>query len=144
MKILFFINALEHGGAARVLVTLSNELASKGHSVSIIADIIYQDVNFVVNNNVDLIPRIKKKYKKYIKNFQRLNGFLYIRKTIKKIKPDVIIGFMPRNYFLVKLLTIGLSIPVIASERNHYHNNKDLYEYFVRKIRTAQGLYSQT
>jgi len=134
MKILFFINALEHGGAARVLVTLSNELASRGHSVYIMADVLYKKVNFLVNDNVILVPRIKTQYTKFNKQLQRILGFIRIRKKLKIIKPDIVIGFMPRNYFLLKILSIGLPSIVIASERNSYHNNKDIYEYLIRKL----------
>jgi len=132
VKILFFINALEHGGAARVLVTLSNELSARGHSVYIMANTLFQKVNYETNDNVKLVPRITENHLKLPKLIRKLYIFSDIRKKIKEIKPDVLIGFMPRNYFLIKFLSLGLSIPVIASERNHYYNNKNAYEYFVR------------
>ena len=132
MKILFIINALEHGGAARVLSILSNELASRGHSVFILADILHQKVNYNINSNVTVIPRIKKKYNKFTKHIQRLFVFSNMRKEIKNIKSDVIIGFMPKNYFWAKVLSLGLATPVIASERLDYNTNSDFFEYFIR------------
>ena len=132
MKLFFYINALEHGGAARVLVTISNELASRNHSVYIMANTLYQKVNYKVNSNVNLVPRINETHIKFPKLIRRFFVFSDIRKELKKIKPDIIIGFMPRNYSLIKILSAGLGIPVIASERNHYYNNKNIYEYIVR------------
>ena len=134
MKLLFYINALEHGGAARVLVTLGNELASRGHSVYIMADTLYQKINYKVSDNVNLLPRIQEKHLKIPKCIRRIFIFFDIRKEIKRIKPDVITGFMPRNYFIPKVLTLGLKIPVIASERNNYNIHRDFYEFFVRKF----------
>jgi len=134
MKILFFINALEHGGAARVLVTLSNELSVRGYSVYIMANTLFQKVNYKINDTVHLVPRITEKHLKLPKIIRKWFVFNDIRKEIKRIKPDVLIGFMPRNYFLIKVLSLGLSIPVIASERNHYYNNKNMYEYFIRHV----------
>jgi len=132
MKIFFFINALEHGGAARVLVTLSNELSARGYFVYIMANTLFQKVNYKISSDVNLVPRITENHLKLPKVIRKLVIFNDIRKKAKTIKPDIIIGFMPRNYFLIKILSLGLSIPVIASERNHYYNNKNIYEYFIR------------
>jgi len=134
MKILFLINALEHGGAARVLVTLSNELSARGHSVYIMADTIFKKINYKVNDTVNLVPRITEKHLKLPRLVRKIFVFSYIKRKIKSISPHVIVGFMPRNYFIAKVLSLGLSIPVIASERNDYTINRDFYEYFVRNF----------
>jgi len=134
MKILFFINALQHGGAARVLVTLSNELSSRGHCVYIMADTLFQKVNYTASNNVNIIPRFHQNHFNNLKPLRKIFNFYYIRNEIKKAKPDVIIGFMPRNYFLAKILSFGLTIPVIASERNDFRVNRDFHEYFIRNF----------
>ena len=120
MKILFLINALEHGGAARVTVTISNELASRGYIMYIMANTVYQQVNYRVNDNVTLVPLFTEKFYNISRLIRKFYFYYNIRYNLKKIRPDVIIGMMPKNYLLAKLFSLGLSIPVIASEHTSF------------------------
>jgi len=132
-KILFFINALEHGGAARVTVTLCNELITKGYTVFVMANTQFQKVNYKVKSEVILIPLFTDEYFKYPRIIRRLFFYYSIRRKIIKSKPDIIIGVMPDNFLLVKICSLGLSIPVIASDHTSFNNkNVGRRENFVR------------
>jgi glycosyltransferase involved in cell wall biosynthesis len=133
MKILFFINALEHGGAARVTSVISNELALRGHNVTIMANTLYQKVNYKIDSNVNLVPTFTEKYfKKYPRKIRVLYYYFNIRRNLKKIKPDVIVGVMPHEFLRVFICSLGLSIPVIASDRITFKVNSSLLNYFIR------------
>jgi len=132
MKILFFINALEHGGAARVITTLGNELASRSYTVFIMANTVSQKVNFKIDDNVHLIPIFTEKSLKYPGAFRKIHNFFRIRGQLKKVTPDIIIGVMPRNFLKILICSLGLSIPLIASDHTSFNRKLDLLSNFIR------------
>jgi len=116
MKILLICPRLCHGGAERVAVCLANGFVERGHHVRFMADL-FEEQSFTLDNRVKLINLIStndskiKKWGGAIKN---------VRKEIRRTPPDVIIGIMPLCSFISKIATLGLNIPVIATEHDSF------------------------
>jgi len=101
-----------YGGAERVGVALANGFAKRGNSVTMVANLFepqtYQlDENIVLKN---LVATNKNKLKKW------LSSFLFVRKYLKEIRPDVIIGIMGTTALVARISSLGLGIPVIMTE----------------------------
>lgn len=101
-----------YGGAERVGVALANGFAKRGNSVTMVANLFepqtYQlDENIVLKN---LVATNKNKFKKW------LSSFIFVRKYIKEIRPDVIIGIMGTTALVGRISSLGLGIPVIMTE----------------------------
>lgn len=101
-----------YGGAERVGVALANGFAKRGNSVTMVANLFepqtYQlDENIVLKN---LVATNKNKFKKW------LSSFIFVRKYIKEIRPDVIIGIMGTTTLVGRISSLGLGIPVIMTE----------------------------
>lgn len=139
---MIFIPTLEIGGAERV--------------VSIIAPIwaTYNDVNvyvcllkstnnrFILPDNINIVT-LKSNKNRLLNN---LLVFHRLRRTIKKIKPDVIQTFMTKYNLIALLSVLGLDQRVIVSERaNPLTIRNKLYE-FGQKILypKASGIIAQT
>lgn len=115
MKIMFYINTLNTGGAERVLANLANDFAKKNHEVifitsfstkceySLCANI--KRINLDKHNN---IGRIRK-------NLERIRSLRY---NIKFERPDVVVSFMAEANFRTVLATIGLDTKSVISVRN--------------------------
>ena len=116
MKICIVCPRLCHGGAERVAVSLANGFVGRGHEVMFFADL-YEERTYVLNDAVkvqNLVPQTHNKLKKWG------GAIRFIRKQLKKDKPDVIIGIMPLCSIVARLASIGTGIPVIATEHNSY------------------------
>jgi glycosyltransferase involved in cell wall biosynthesis len=112
MKLLFYISSLGGGGAERVMAILCNKLSERGHEIYLAFDTNSVRV-YELNNEVKQIhlsPKIV---------FKGITLLLYlknIRCIAKRIKPDIIISFICETNARVLFSTLGLHIPVIASE----------------------------
>jgi len=129
---MFVINALEHGGAAKVTALISNGLVDRNHEVFIMTNCIYQKIRYKLDSRIILLPLIPKNYFAYPRKIRRIYYYFSIRKNIKNVKPDIIIGMMENNYLLAKLFALGLSIPIIASHHScFYRDNDSWYKRFI-------------
>ena len=112
MRIMILQARLCYGGAERVGVALANGFSKRGNSVTMVANLFepqtYQlDENIVLKN---LVATNKNKLKKW------LSSFLFVRKYLKEIRPDVIIGIMGTTALVARISSLGLGIPVIMTE----------------------------
>ena len=116
MKINIVCPRLCHGGAERVAVSLANGLVKRGHEVKFFANL-YEEQTYVLDDMVqvmNLVPRTNSKLKKW-------GGAVKIlRQQIKKDKPDVLIGIMSLCSIVAQLASMGLGIPVVATEHDSY------------------------
>ena len=109
MKITFLLASLGAGGAERVVSLLANKLVERGHLVEIIC-LKFNDVYYQTDSRVKVTLAMQQ-----TKN--RLTELLWLRKYIKKEKPDVVIPFTEGVYCFTILSLLGTGIPIIASER---------------------------
>ena len=111
MKLLFVAANLGAGGAERVMSLLANQFVEKGYKVEFVflkKDVRYyplqQQVTITLANNECGSDSLTKK-------------LLWMRRYIKKQKPDVVFAFRISIYLVTLLSLIGIKVPVIASER---------------------------
>lgn len=134
MKILFCIDSLGKGGAERVVSTLANEL-SQNNQVSIIT-LVNEQVAYELKENVNLIELGKLKYNSKGKSFKKvksLYNLIYrtreLRKCFNRIKPDIIISFLPEASFLT-VYANRKKYKLIISDRNDPNHE---YQTFIYK-----------
>ncbi len=116
MKIFIVCPRLCHGGAERVAVSLANGFVQRGHEVMFFADL-YEEQTYVLDDMVqvmNLVPQTNNKLKKWC------GAIRILRKQLKTDKPDVIIGIMSLCSIVAKLASIGMGIPVVATEHDPY------------------------
>lgn len=109
IKITFVLASLGSGGAERVVSLLANKMVERGHQVEIIC-LKFNDVYYQTDPRVKVMLAMKQ-----TKN--RLTELFWLRKYIKKQKPDVVIPFTEGVYCFTILSLLGTGIPIIASER---------------------------
>lgn len=114
MKISFFIGGMFGGGAERVISILANYYAEKGWDVEIIM-LLYSKVEYVLHPSIKIVSMAAGEGS----YFKKLPVWLKkIRNYLKTEKPDRVVSFIGRINMVVLTASIGLSIPVIVSERN--------------------------
>jgi glycosyltransferase involved in cell wall biosynthesis len=119
VRLLFGIKSLStvRGGAERVLTDISSELAMRGHEVIIVTfDNSLDEILYNLNNKIK-IHKIEigntKKRTTFLDFFKRV---IHLRRSVKEIKPDIVIGFMSSIYVLFSFALIGTKFPLISSE----------------------------
>lgn len=146
MHLALIISSLNSGGAERVLSELANHWA-QNHQISIITlsnpdlkpfyhlctDIHLQQLNQTTFESQSLYEHLKNVFKR----------IFLVRKTLKTLKPDIIISFIDIMNITTLLAGMGLKTPIIVSERTDptYHHIPLLYQWlrlktypFARKI----------
>lgn len=114
--ILLYINAINGGGAERVMVNLSTQFAEHGYRVIF-------TTSYKAEGEYELSPKVKRlslednliKQSKLMRNITRI---IKLRKVIKKEKPDVLITFMPEPNFRGIIATKGFKTKNVISIRN--------------------------
>lgn len=109
MRITFLLASLGSGGAERVVSLLVNKMVERGHQVEVIC-LKFNDVYYQTDSRVKVTLAMQQ-----TKN--RLTELFWLRKYIKKQKPDVVIPFTEGVYCFTILSLLGTGIPIIASER---------------------------
>lgn len=115
MKLTFVTSTLHAGGAERVISLLANSFCQKGYEVEIVC----------INKHLVFYP-IDEKVKVWfaedeVKSPSILKKVLWLRNYIKNDRPDVVIAFMLEVYCVTLASLIGVSVPVISSERIDPH-----------------------
>ncbi len=115
-KVLFYINAINGGGAERVMVNLSSSFAKNGYNVIFVTSY-YDQWEYPLEVSVKRISLEKTEIvqSRFKKNFTRI---LKLRLICKKEKPDVVISFMAEPNYRALIATIGLPTKNIISVRN--------------------------
>ena len=115
MKLTFVTSTLHAGGSERVMSLLANTFAQKGYEVEIVC----------INKHLVFYP-IDEKVKVWfaedeVKSLSILKKVLWLRNHIKNDRPNVVIAFMLEVYCVTLASLIGVSVPVISSERIDPH-----------------------
>lgn len=132
MKLLFFIGSMRGGGAERVMAVLTDELAKRGHEITLVVMSSYPSF-YKLNKDVKLIQfdnRVNNSLFGKIK--YKLKSYFFIRQKIKKINPDVVIPFMNSLITPVLISSLFLNIPVIASEHTTFDREMSFWLRFKR------------
>ena len=115
-NIIFLTYYMGFGGVEKVIATLSNKFSEKGIKCTIITLRNDQCV-YTLNSNIDIIPLYDGEGTPTVKEYGKC--FIYLRKLVKEIQPDVILS-MPEEISCKAIpFLIGLKIPIVVSERNN-------------------------
>ena len=116
MKIFIVSSNLFKGGAEHVGVLLANGFAEKGHSVHLLSDT-NLTAAYVLGDKVHvkgIFPRTSNKLVKWMRSVGN------IRREVKAIRPDVVIGIAETCSLVSKLACARLKIPVIYTAHNSF------------------------
>jgi glycosyltransferase involved in cell wall biosynthesis len=121
MKILLFIHSLHYGGAERVAMNLSSEWVAQGLDVSVVtltstASDFYKLHDSVERITLDLAGATGGFAGAIFANACRM---LALRRVLKQVRPDVVMGIETRPSILAILAGLGLPCKVIATEHIH-------------------------
>lgn len=113
---------LSAGGTERAVSLIANHWVERGHPVTLITleakrSVPYYELDKKVRIiNLDLSPRqAVAPYAAWL----TIRRVLHLRKTLKRISPDVILSFLMRTNVMVLLAVVGTRMPVVVSERNN-------------------------
>lgn len=145
MKNICFISpSLHQGGLENAVMVMSNEMAKRGHQVSIIC--VYNNpIFYKLDERIKIIiPTYKRK--DFSTAVYYLKSIFYLRKEIKNIKPDVIVSYGDFLNPISLLATRKLNIPVFISDRSSPGKK---FPFIVQKMREfiypfATGIIAQT
>jgi glycosyltransferase involved in cell wall biosynthesis len=138
LKIIFAIKSMNNpgGGAERVLADVTGELAKRGHQITLLTcdqpdGKSYYELNPGIKR-VDLgIGFISKPSTPTI----TLRRILNMMTTVRRLSPDLAIGFMHSIYIPMGLALIFRGIPQIASEHTVYSHYSDKHlQRFLLKL----------
>ena len=114
MKIVFLIADMCDGGAQRVMSVLSKGMVLHGNNIHML--IFYKnDRDYEIDRHVKL-EIMCENYQLY-KQWTGLKRTMYIRRYLKKIRPDIAIGFLQAGYALY-IASLGMHFLKVASLRN--------------------------
>lgn len=127
MKISFITANLGAGGAERVTSLLANQFCQKGYDVEIV---LFRErlVFYELDEQVKVVVIGEQCHSETMGR-----KMLWLRKYMKESKPDVVIPFRVPVYCTTILSLLGLSVPIIASERIDPHI-PDSYWTCLRKL----------
>lgn len=136
-RILFFIEALNGGGAQRVLVNLAQALVRNNYDVFIATNTSIISA-YVLPPNVQIFNYREGCETSGIVSrthlFRKSRTLYNIRKISKETKPDVIVSFMVFMNIDVLLSDIGLRVPIICSEHTTIQRQLSSYANIGRKF----------
>lgn len=136
MKIIFLIPSLDYGGAERQLITLVKGLSQRGHEV--IVTVMYLGgplENDLKNSGVHLYSLDKK-------GRWDIGAVIRWVQLVKKLKPDIIHGYLPTpNMLCVAVKAVMPSIPIVWGVRASDIDLKP-YGWFVRLAAKVESMLS--
>lgn len=112
--IVFAVGSLFGGGAERVVSVWASALAEKGYKVSVI---VYSRMKneYSISDKVSVYPIADSQ--EACDSMGVLQRVRLFRKSLKSLKPNVIISFLPIMQVYVRIASIGLGIPRIETIR---------------------------
>jgi len=139
--ILFVIHSLGYGGAEKNLTFVANGLVQRGYGVYVYT---YEGATQHYALHTDII-HITEAHIPKTKGLRRLVQIFQIRKTIRKVKPDVVISFLNYPNLLSILATLCSKTPIIIAERGDPYQGKGVFDALRHLMyRFADGAVFQT
>lgn len=126
MHLTLIISSLKPGGAEKVISDLANYWVLHGQKVSLITFAAPSDIPFYpLDAGINLI-QLNQSQQNLFFGWRLLNilkRLFLLRKTIKNLKPDVIVSFVDITNLTTILAGLGIQIPIIVCERTNpaYH-----------------------
>lgn len=117
MKLLFYIDSMQKGGANRVMANLTDYFANSGYDVVLVNDILsgQRELEYPVN---PLVNRVILDVHGSAKAFSNLKRIAKLRELIKAEKPDSVVSFMGPPNIRMLLASAFLKCRTVVSVRN--------------------------
>ena len=119
-KVMFVISGLGAGGAERVISQIASHWNGRGFAVEIASfdtpfDPVFHHFDPGIGlHRIGAEDTVTKKRK-----LTKLGDLRRLRRLLRHRRPDVVVSFLTKNNLLALCATMGLSIPVVCSERNN-------------------------
>jgi len=117
-RIIFFVSSMQGGGAERVAALLCNYWNSQGHQVMLVptysdrGDCAYTlDASVRLEYLADRVGTVKKNI------FTMARRYLAMRGLVREFRPDVVLSFLTNVNITAILITRGMGMRVVVSER---------------------------
>lgn len=125
MDLLFAIKSLavQGGGAEKVLVDVANGLASRGHRVGVLTFDEPSESFFDLSPDIERHDMACNAPGTPTRPLAFLWAMPRIRRRVRDLRPDLVIGFMHSMYVPLTAALLGTGIPIVASEHiddTHY------------------------
>ena len=115
-KIMFYINAINGGGAERVMVNLAKYFSENGYDTLLVTS--FRDTwEYPVADSVKRLS-LEEQEIKQSRLKRNLSRIFKLRKMCKEEKPDILVSFMEEPNFRAILATRGLPVKTLVSVRN--------------------------
>ena len=129
-KILFIIDQMAQGGAARVTSTLLPGLLAKGYDVVMAFDYVNSKQFYDIPDGVNVIPfEAKRKGVKFVKQIVLIRE---ARRIIRDVRPDLIVAVTFFPFFYAYFGNLRTGIPLIAYDHTSFGRNMGLFVNFIR------------
>lgn len=131
MNIVYILDTMQYGGAAKKISLIANELAQRNHKITIITDTSLP-IGFELSDKIKVLPLIKNtNFKKnQISKFR--HKLLQIRNLVSSCKPDIVVSVLPHVSFYTKISLIGKKIPIVFSDETSFARKDNKFIYFIR------------
>jgi glycosyltransferase involved in cell wall biosynthesis len=139
MRLLFVISSLTGGGAEGVMGTLANQLAAKGHEVTLVSHL--RRFVYHIEDNVDLIDCRVWQYDTFKGNFivriykkiaNRFLDYKNLKRIIKEKEPELVMSFLLQWLWQIILICKG-RIPIVFAHRVAFER-KTSNDFITKKI----------
>src|SRR5471030_937862 len=126
MNLVFAIKSLNvpGGGAERVLVEVANRLTERGHTLTAVTFDGPGRSFYPLSDDVARVDLAVGPPRKATPRLRLLKALPRMRRAIRRIHPDLAVGFMHSMYVPLAAALLGSGIPMIASEHTgstHLH-----------------------
>lgn len=121
MRLMVACRAIDNmaGGVERQAIALINEMKKRGHEVCLLTwDPRGSQAFYEIDSLVHWYQLGLGDPKKKAGIALRLKRMQKVRSIVSEFKPDVILAFQQGMFFSLRLYTVGMGIPVVASIRN--------------------------
>ena len=117
MKLLFYIDSMQKGGANRVMANLTGFFANSGYDVVLVNDILSEnrDLEYPLN---PLVKRVILDVQNTSRAFSNLKRIAKLRELIKTENPECVISFMGPPNIRMLLASAFLKCRTVVSVRN--------------------------
>ena len=144
---------LSSGGAERVLCELANVWArqpvppaQQPVKVSIIPTF-KTEIFYEIDENIDVVKsNIVYPQNFIIKAINKIRRLFFVRRTCRRLRPDVVLSFIEHENIMVLLALLGLPMKKFVSDRNNPHMNIGPVNHWLRNrlYGKATGIIAQT
>lgn len=131
MKVLFYIDIMNQGGAARMISLIANKLAERNHQVAIATNI-HKEIVYHIDERVSVLSLYPQDAYEKSRLHRLIGVFKLARRAAKQYRPDVIVTTIPSVSFFVKLATMGMRIPTVFCDVTSYARKDSPFVHFVR------------